>query len=276
MKLTFILAFILLGINAAAQPVSPADYALTKFTIKDKKLGMISFYVDTVNIDKRPLFFDINGSGGFPLCLYIESKNGSTVSNTFNPKLIEKVKKEYHYIILDKPGTPFCDTIQTDKLIKDLDITSVMKNYKASEEYTKRLSLEWRVESIQKVITFMTKRGYWDKSKIIVYGYSEGGQVVPKLAATDNRITHVISVVGSGLNQFYDDALAWRLKAAAGYLTQNQAQDSLNLYFDKIKEIYKQPNEVNKEYQGHSYKRWASFCSTISFEELRKLNIPIS
>ncbi len=121
----------------------------------------------------------------------------------------------------------------------------------------------------------MIRHGYWDGTKIAAYGYSEGGQVVPSLAFADKRITHVIDVVGSGLNQFYDGITAWRVKAAKGIVTQQQAQDSIDAAVKQIKDIYANPNSTTKQYSGHTYKRWASFGLNPPFEKLRLLNIPI-
>lgn len=274
-KLTLII-FLFTCSKLFAQPTSPTDYGLKNFIIQDKKLGAISFYVDTVNIGKRAaLFIDVNGSGGLPLCLYIKAKDRSTILNTFNLTVPDKTKEDYHYIILDKPGTPFCDTVSAAENLLGLEMESIMRNYKVSDEYKQRLSLEWRVEATKKVISHMLKNNYWDKSKIVAYGFSEGGQVVPTLAVRDKRVTHVVSVVGAGLNQYFDGVAGWRIKAAKGELTHKQAQDSINSYLEKIKEIYQNPEETNKQFAGHSYKRWASFGATIPFEELRKLRIPI-
>lgn len=261
-----------------AQSVTPNAYGLKEFLITDKKLGLIQFYVDTVNIvRKAPLFIEVNGSGGLPLCLYVQGKKFVTTANTFNEELFSKTKDRYHYIILGKPGTSFCDTLNLD-----LSVTEYQKNpsqvifaHKPSREYTKRLSLYWRVQATRAVIRYLIKDGFWDKTKIVAYGYSEGGQVVASLAAEDKRVTHIASVVGSGLNQLFDGIIKWRIKAAKGELSHHQAQDSVEISFRRIAEIYKKPTETNKETGGHSYLRWASFGTTIPFEQLRKLTIPI-
>jgi len=259
-----------------AQPLAPKDYGLKEFTIPDAKLGLIRFYVDINNLHKKePLFFEVNGSGGLPLCLYIKGKGFSSVSNTFNNDLKNAVKNNFHYIILGKPGTPFCDSINTKDDAQHYDAHRVASAYKFSSEYTQRLSLNWRVEATRKVITYLIQHGYWDHSKIVAYGYSEGGQVVPSLAVADKRITHIIAVAGSGLNQFYDAILTWRVKANNGEITHQQAQDSINTYLKQVKDIYQHPESTSKQYSGHSYKRWASFGLNPPFEKLRMLNIPI-
>lgn len=263
-------------LQANAQPLTPADYGLASYKIQDKQLGTISFYIDTSHLhSKAPLFIDINGSGGLPLCIYIKATNTSSVLNTFTASVIGKVNEKFHYIILDKPGTPFCDSITTGKKMEEVNIPGLMENYPVSKTYNEQLSLQWRVQATKKVIDWCIKNNFWDKSKIIAYGFSEGGQVVPSLAVSDKRITHAVPLVGCGLNQFYDGIIRWRIKAAKGEITQHQAQDSINALLETLKDIYTHPAAAEKQYDGHSYMRWASFCSTIPFEQLRKLDIPI-
>ncbi|UTA66470.1 S9 family peptidase [Emticicia sp. 21SJ11W-3] len=277
-KLLLFVGLLLLKNIAIAQPVIPDAFGLKEFSIHDKKLGLVQFYVDTVNIHKKaPLFIEVNGSGGLPLCLYVQGKKFVTTPVTFNQELLSKTKDKYHYIILGKPGTSFCDTLKLDISIPEYqkNPSQVLFAHKPSEEYTKRLSLNWRVEATQLAINYLVKQGFWDKTKIVAFGYSEGGQVVPTLAVKEKRVTHIAPVVGSGLNQLYDGIISWRVKAAKGELTQQQAQDSVEASFRRIAEIYKNPTSTDKETGGHSYQRWASFGSTIPFEQLRQLTIPI-
>jgi len=278
-KLSFLLISFLayFPIHLMAQPLAPGDNGLKEYTIKDPSLGLIRFYTDTEKLQKRmPLFIEVNGSGGLPLCIYIRGKGFSTLSNTFNTQLKDEVtKRHFRYIILGKPGTSFCDTITTNDDIRHFDQHTLISNYKFSAEYNRRLSLDWRISATKKVITYLIGHGFWDNTKIVAYGYSEGAQVVPALAVADKRISHIVTIAGSGLNQFYDGIIAWRIKAAKGELTQQQAQDSIDAELKQIKDIYLQPGNTQLQYSGHSYKRWASFGHVPPFEELRKLNIPI-
>ncbi|MCC8424620.1 S9 family peptidase [Mucilaginibacter sp. UR6-11] len=277
-RFLLLLSLVLIIASSAgkAQPLKPIDHGLQEFTLRDAKLGLIRFYVDLENIKKKqPFFIEVNGSGGLPLCIYIKGKGFGSIYNTFNEQLKAATQKDFHYIILGKPGTPFCDTIRTKDDAKHFDAHQLIANYKFSDEYTNQLSLGWRVAATKKVITYLIKQGYWDGTKIVAYGYSEGGQVVSLLAVADKRITHVIDVVGSGLNQFYDGITAWRIKAAKVEISHKQAQDSIDAELKKIKDIYANPNSTKKEYLGHTYKRWASFGLNPPFEKLRMLNIPI-
>lgn len=260
-----------------AQPLRPADYGLKEIVLRDPSLGVIRFYVSIAKPSiKSPLFFEVNGSGGLPLCLYIKGKGFGSTSLTFDQELLRAaVANSYRYVVLGKPGTLFCDSIETNMDASHYDAHVLAASYPFSAEYTRRLSLKWRVEATRKVVDYLTGHGYYDGSKIVAYGYSEGAQVVPSLAVADHRITQVVCVAGSGLNQFYDGILEWRIKAAEGRISQEQAQDSIRVELDQIKEIYRHPHDTSRQFRGHSFQRWASFGSFPPFEQLRKLKIPI-
>ncbi len=279
MRIVLLFAGLLILKNTAiAQDVTPAAYGLREFSIHDKKLGLVRFYVDTVNIHRKaPLMIEVNGSGGLPLCLYVKGNKFVTTPTTFNQELFAKTRENYHYIILGKPGTSFCDTLTLNLSVKEYqeNPSQVLFAYKPSEEYTERLSLSWRVNATRLAIRYLIKHGFWDKTKIVAFGYSEGGQVVPSLAVKEKRVSHIAPVVGSGLNQLYDGIINWRIKAAKGELSQQQAQDSVEASFSRIADIYKNPTATDKETGGHSYLRWASFGGSVPFEQLRRLTIPV-
>jgi pimeloyl-ACP methyl ester carboxylesterase len=272
LPLVLLLSFLLDYTTAFSQPTTPADWGLKSFSLHDKQLGTIRFYIDTVNINaKAPLLLHINGSGGAPLCIFAEGQSKAVVLTTFDTQLLRQAAADYHFVVLDKPGTPFCEQMQ----VKGDDFSHVLEDYSPSAEYTQQLSLEWRITATRKVISYLIRQGFYDKSKIVVWGYSEGGQVVPPLALQDKRITHAVSVVGAGLNQLYDDIVQWRIDAATGKLSHQQAQDSIDQRLRTIKEIYAHPHATNKTFAGHTYKRWASFTLDVPFESLRQLQIPI-
>lgn len=276
MKYFFLVLFVQFFTSVIAQPTKPEEYGLKSYTINDKKLGNIHFYIDTTGITKKkPIFLDINGSGGFPLCIYVQGKGFESLMNTFNASNLNETKEKYHYVILDKPSTAFCDTVKTTQSKKDFDAHSIVQNYKPSDGYTQKFSLSWRVDATKTVLSYLIKNSFWDKTKIVGFGYSEGAQVVPALATSDKRITHVIPVAGSGLNQLYDFIIDFRIKARLGIISERQAQDSINKYTQQIREIYENPNDTERMFEGHTYKRWASFGNSISYELLRNLNIPI-
>src|ERR1700712_5536542 len=170
--LLFPLIYGLINLGALrAQPVKPSDHGLKEFVLNDAKLGTIRFYMDTVNIKKKqPLFIEVNGSGGLPLCIYIKGKGFKSTYNTLNEQLKAATEQNYHYIILGKPGTPFCDTIKTGDDARHFDAHKLISGYQFSKEYTQKLSLYWRVGATKKVISYLIAKGYADGKKIVAYG----------------------------------------------------------------------------------------------------------
>ena len=268
-KILTILTLVFLTSILNAQPKTPDEYGLKEFCIKDKDLGNIKFYVTKNGIDKRkPLLILLDGSGHLPLYSYIKKDDGSSKIYGSMPIHYNKLSDKYHVVLISKPGTPFLDSLNVNSYEQFLN------DYKPSKEYSERLSLEWRVNSASKIINFLSKK-LKPINKIIAIGYSEGGQVVPKLAVANKKVTKIVSIVGGGLNQFNDFITAERLKAQKGMITADQAQtniDSLNL---KFKEIYENPNTIDKFWLGHTFKRWASFCKNIPIESMLQLDIPI-
>lgn len=269
-QITLIIIF-LIGKNFAfGQPKTPADYDLQHFVISDSLLGNINFYVTTNGIEKsKPLLILLDGSGNLPLYSYIIKNDGSSEIFSSNPFDYEQLSKKYHIALISKPSIPFLDSLNVNTN------EEFIEKYKPSKEYNQKMSLDWRVNSASKVVDFLISKLQIDKNKIIAIGYSEGGQVVPKLALKNKNITKIVSIVGGGLNQFYDFITAERLKAEKGILSPDSAQIHIDSLQKQFKEIYRNPNVTDKFWEGHTYKRWASFCKDIPLENMLKLNIPI-
>src|SRR5579871_777039 len=104
----FIVIFLGIYGGLHAQPLTPASYGLKEFTIHDPQLGLIRFYVSAhTRHRKLPLFVELNGSGGLPLCLYMKGKGFGSTSVTFDQELLQAATAAgFHYVVLGKPGTP--------------------------------------------------------------------------------------------------------------------------------------------------------------------------
>jgi len=269
-KILIIIFFGILTANLFAQPKTPDEYGLKQFCLKDKSLGDINFYITKNGIEEsKPLLILLDGSGHLPIYLLLKNDDGKSQIKGTIPFRYNELSKNYHVVLISKPGTPFLDSIQVNTY------EQYSENYKPSKEYTEKLSLEWRVNSTSKIIDYLSKEIEIKESEIIAIGYSEGGQLVPKLALENGRVTKIINIVGGGLNQFYDFITAERLKVHKGIISADSAQNKIDSLNFKFKEIYKNPNATDKFWLGHTYKRWASFCKDIPLENMLKLDIPI-
>jgi hypothetical protein len=269
-KIIFIL-FCLVPI-LSAQGIFPSDWGLQAFQIKDKKLGQINFYVTEKGIDQeKPLVFMISGSRGLPIMLVVQTAEKSRQLGTVPPDQIKYCSEKFHVALISKAGTPFCDTLRTEKFnpLKNLE------DYQPSSEYVRKCGMEWEVQASSLVINYLCKNIPISGNKIIAMGFSEGGRIATKLAAENKKITHLVSAISGGLNQFYSSIINSRIDALTGKVTHQEAQTIIDSLFAVYQNIYNDPNNTEKWYYGHPYKRWGSYCTDIPLVHLVKLDIPI-
>lgn len=260
----FLLFCFLLGIQLNAQSLNPEKLGLKAYSIADKELGAINYYVSTNKIDARkPVLLYLDGSGAYPLFQYMPRGTGSTIVVDFR-----NLSNDYHIVLISKPGVPLVDSVKSDP-------NSGFPIYPAPAEYTKRLSLDWRVKSADLVLNKVLKELPVDRTKVVALGFSEGFQVGAKLATLNKNISHLLLFVGNGLTQFYDFIIHNRMDAQKGLITEEQAQRNIEGIYAAIKDIYTYPTATDKEWYGHSYLRWSSFCNNNPSENLLQLQIPI-
>lgn len=272
-RYTCLILLLLYTYTGWAQPTRPADYGLKAFTIHDPSLGDIHFYISSKDIHQtKPLLLALDGSGHFPMAIFVQLRKKAFLCNTLDNDALALADK-FHVVMISKPGVPFCDTLNIDR--DSASTADVMELLTVPAAYTKRAGLAWRVNAASKVIDFVCRHMPVDKKKVVVYGYSEGAQVVPKLSLVNKKITHCAAIVGSGLNQFYDWIVDVRTKASQGLISQEDAQRQVDSLFAQFAAIYAAPHDIYHKWEGHTYQRWAGYCSDIPLDNLVKLNIPV-
>ncbi|MBN2285190.1 MAG: hypothetical protein JXI43_01985 [Tissierellales bacterium] len=272
MKTIILFLSLLFVQNFFAQGILPSDWGLRAFQIKDKQLGQIDFYVTEKGIDQeRPLAFMVSGTRGLPIMLVVKSGETSIKLGTIPPDQITHFSEQYHVALISKAGTPFCDTLITE----EINPMQNLEEYQPSAEYIQKCGLEWEVQASSIVIDSIYNMLPISGNKIIAMGFSEGGRTVTRLAAENNKITHLVSVISGGLNQFYSSIINTRIDEAAGNITHQEAQAEIDTLFAIYEKIYNDPQNTEKWYYGHPYKRWGSFCTDIPLDHLVKLDIPI-
>lgn len=243
---------------------TPEQLGWKEHVLTDKKLGEVHYYVSANKSDQqKPVLLYLDGSGPYPLFQASAQGFGSTV-----PLDYRSLSETYHIVLIGKPGVPFLDSIQYDTL-------TGYPMYTEPQEYIQRLSLHWRVNSAKLVTKDFLKRYKTDKKKIAVLGISEGFQVGAKLIAEDKTFTHALLFVGNGLNQFYDALIQNRNDATTGLQSAADSQKNVDSLFKVVKDIYAHPEATDKFWYGHTYLRWASFCSNNPTENIVSVNIPV-
>lgn len=270
MKHYYLFFLLIISFSAAyGQPRVPEDFGLKSYHLTDDTLGEINFYVTKNGIEKKkPLLILLDGSGHLPLYLLVKNPDGTKQISSTVPFNYKALSERYHVVLISKPGTPFIDSLNGESQGESVD------TYKPAKTYTEKLSLEWRAKSASTIIDYLIKN-LQISGGIIAIGYSEGGQVVPKLATINHKVTKIVNIVGGGLNQLNNFITAERLKAQKGIISADSAQLTIDGLFSKFQDIYSHPQATDKFWLGHTYKRWASFSNDIPLDNMLKLDIPI-
>ncbi len=268
----FLFLIMMIAKSGFSQGVTPEEWGLKAFKIAHETLGDIHYYVTEKDIArKKPLLFMFSGTSGLPTMLVVKSGDKSLKLGTVPPDQIHSFSDEFHVAFMSKAGTPFCDTVE----VEEIDPMQNLENYCPSDEYVQKSGMEWEIQAGKLVIDDLLEKIPIEGNKIVALGISEGGLLASRLASEDIRITHLVSVIGTGLNQFYSSIINRRMDAAAGRLTHEEAQREVESLFAVYKDIYADPESTDKWYYGHPYKRWGSFCNFIPVEHLVELDIPI-
>jgi dienelactone hydrolase len=138
--------------------------------------------------------------------------------------------------------------------------------------YNQYANCDWRVQTASKAIEFVFKNYKVDKTKVVVFGFSEGGQVAPRVAVANKKITHCIAFVGGGLNQFFDEIIKNRMLAFKGEISQEESQKRIDNLFADYEKIYQNPDKTSLFWFGHIYKRWSSYTATPTIGYIKKLS----
>lgn len=232
-------------------------------TIDDPELGRIDYHLVDTHLDRTlPLLVFLNGSGSDPIMSIKQAPDGTWKTYSSFPMSQRLLAERYHVLMVSKPGIPLIDTVHAGPQAPPA-------------AYTQRLSAQWRAKAASLAIGEVLDRYPVDRGRIGVMGFSEGGQVAPRVASIDPRVTHVMAFVGGTLNQFFDPIIEQRMEAAKGAISEQEAQANIDSLLADVERIYADPHATDKEFWGHSYLRWSSFTDPPTIDALVALDIPL-
>ena len=238
----------------------------TVFTAESKALGKIEYCTFNSSINKRkPLLIFIHGSGNFPTFHYRNDLKQYAWS-AFS--ILQKYKDDYHVLFVNKPGIPLFDTIQIDPKTGHFD-------YPQNDEFDRHYSLDWRALAASMIIDRAVKDLLVDRTKIVVMGHSQGGQVAPKIAKLNQKVTHVVMLNCNVLNHLYDFILQERLASFKGEQSFETTQSNIDSLYADYQKIFDNPTSFKDSWNNETYLRWASFSTETPLENMLKLKVPI-
>lgn len=264
MKLRLFAVFTALFMSCAVAAQTDFRERFQEYKFSTPALGTVEYctFRSTINTVKPILLF-IHGSGNLPTFHY-RADTKTWFWSGFSE--LEKYKDKFHVIFVSKPGIPLFDTVQ----VKDGQLT-----YPVNSLYTANYNLNWRAESAAAILDHAVKNLSSDTTQIIVMGHSQGGQVAPKTAVLNKRVTHVVMLCSNSLNHIYDFVMQERLLAYSGEQTHEQAQNNIDSLMRDYQRFFNNPTDTSKYFYDETYLRWASFSSETPLDNMLKLNIPI-
>lgn len=245
-----------------------------KKIIKNKDTIRYHIYSNGKIENKKKILLYFQGSGPFPLFSQKtildtikvvesgETKNRiqkSMILESSVPFDLDKIPSDYIFVVISKKGIPFLNE---------------KKQFVPDEKFYANEGLDYRVWQGDEVIRDITKRMIIKPSKLVVIGHSEGSNVVAKLGHINKKVTHIGYWAGGANTQYYDFALMVQKKVQIGEIKQEEAINQLDSLFMAVKNIQKEPDNINKDWWGNSYRRWSQFTFP-SIDNLLKINKPI-
>jgi len=222
--------------------------------------------------DKEGFVLYIQGSNVNPLYRSIQKTDTIRFANTDSihlkkyvevhssvPFKLKKTPKNYPLVLVSKKTLPF-ESSGLDSIV--------------SKQFYERDGINYRAWQNNEVINYMIKNLIKKPKKVMVIGHSEGSDVVAKLGTINKQITHIGFWSGGGNTQFYDFALFIRKKVISGEITEKEGQEEMEQLFSEIKDIYKHPKSLEKQWLGHPYKKWVN-ATEPAINNLLQIDIPI-
>ena len=237
-----------------------------------KKKDTINFHIFAKNKDNKKILLFIQGSG--PQSIYHVVEKNDTIRKedtnipeivhskyvySSNPFSLKKFPEDYSLIIISKKGFKF-ETKNNDTI--------------APKSYFQNENLNYRVWQADEVLKYVKRKIIKNPTKIVVLGHSEGTDVVAKLGTINKSITHIGFWSGGSNTQFYDFALLDRREVYEGKISNEDYKKKYDSLTNQMKLIFMEPNNIDKEWFGCSYKRWFGY-SEPAINNLLKINIPI-
>lgn len=172
---------------------------------------------------------------------------------------LDKIPEQYALVLISKAGFPF--------LVKDNSFIIPAKYYQTE-------AIDYRVWQANNVIKEILTKQIPNAQKTIVIGHSEGSTVAAKLATINKKITHLGFWAGNGNSQYFDFALSIRKDVWSGKITEEEGKKQLEELFEQIKKIENDPSNIDQNWLGNTYKRWANFTEP-PINNLLQVTIPI-
>jgi dienelactone hydrolase len=240
----------------AKDPQSPQGIPYTRYYTTDRFDRRIAFYIDENQEDRLPIVVSVLGSGAYSN--FVQREGRILDAHRIDREVFGG---KAHVLIVEKPGVAFLEQHPDPGVATQ-----------SSPEFRREHTLERWSEAVSAALRAARRLPLFDPGRCLVVGHSEGGIVAARVAADNAFVTHVASLAGGGpplLFDFLRLARAGRLGLYYKDLPADPKQQVARLLAD-VADIQSDPDNPDKFFLGHPYRKWSSFWSSSTLEELLK------
>ena len=244
--------------QAEKDPQSPEGIPYTRYHTTDRFDRRITFYVSGNQEDRLPVVVSILGSGAYSNFI----RRGGQILDTHRTER-ETFAATAHILIVEKPGVEFLEQHPESGLATQ-----------ASPVFRQQHTFERWSEAVSAALRAAQSLPLSDPGSCLVIGHSEGGIIAAKVAAENRFVTHVATLAGGGPTRFFDFLEAARAGRLYKDIPPDPDRQTARLMVDLAK-IQSDPDSSEKMFLGHPYRRWTTFWSSSTLEELLKTRAQI-
>ncbi|WP_139421640.1 alpha/beta hydrolase fold domain-containing protein [Chryseobacterium mulctrae] len=269
MKLKISFLFIILSQFFISQQGKIINNQSTAFKLLDKEDPIEFIVYDTQLNHKKPVFLWCQGSLPYPI--YVNSKEeglwiiGGGITN-FD---VENIVKNYHLVIISMPKTPL--------IADEKDINESYWYYGNSKnenqptlDFQKADYLENYVNRAQKVLKFLNKQKWVDRSKLIVAGSSQGSKVATKIAIANKNVSKLGLFSANPFGRIDQNIRNYRKDAEQRKITWEAANKGIEDEYQMFRDAY----NPKKLAQKPELLAWKSFSVPL-FDDWLQFKKPI-
>lgn len=209
---------------------------------------------------KNNLVLFAGGSTPDPLFTY-EIKDGKPQSYFWGHTDYRLLPANYLYVVIAKKG------------MHGVFNEAGLDTHKPPAIYLQKNSLDYRVWQTDEVLNYCHKHLLAKPEKIIVYGHSEGFNVVAKLLTVNKKVTHAGLWAGSAMPDYFDFMLFNQKQYLKGEISDSTCAAQNDTLLTDYRKVFTAPLDVNSSGM-YTNKRWSSYAEP-SVNHLLKTNIPL-
>ena len=194
-----------------------------------------------------PVLLMINGSGCGPT---IASSNGEGTSYLYG--LLDAAwDKRFTTLLVEKP---YSEPARLSDPGTARPCSAAFRTYFTRDNWVRTIS-----EALGEV---MRRDGR--KRTVTILGLSEGASVAAAVARNNPRVTHVAMIAGSGTTQAFDMLLGAYSEGGSDAVIAAR----LEPLDHEIRQVLADPDNPDRWFRGHPYRRWSSFFRAFPDEDL--------